>query len=129
MAPVAGPFATSLALTRSAGTVGYGTTLTLTGSLLRADGTPVADAAVQVLSRTAGQYSVVVLSTLRTASDGRIATGFAPRTSAEYQLRYGGDSFNAPALSNKTVAYVQPHVTGAFSPAGLKLGQASVVPL
>jgi lipoprotein-anchoring transpeptidase ErfK/SrfK len=125
--PAAGPLATSLALTRSAGTVGYGGTLTLTGALLQSDGTPVADAAVQVLSRTAGQYSVVVLSTLRTASDGRIVTGFVPRTTAEYQLRYGGDSLHAPATSNKSVTSVQPHVSGAFAPAGLKLGRASVL--
>jgi lipoprotein-anchoring transpeptidase ErfK/SrfK len=123
----AGPFATTLALTRSAGTVVYGATLTLSGALTRVDGAPIADAAVQVLSRTAGQSGVVVLASIRTGPDGRLVRQVSPRTTAEYQLRYGGDSFNAPTVSNKTVNRVQPRISGAFTPAGLKLGQTSVL--
>ena len=123
----AGPFATSLALTPSAGTVTYGAVLTLTGGLTRADGTPVVGAPVQVLSRTAGQLSKVVLATLRTDSNGQIVRQVSPRTTAEYQLRYGGDALDAPALSNKTVTTLQPRISGAFTPAGVKLGQTSVL--
>jgi hypothetical protein len=123
----AGPVASSLTLTRSAGTVLYGGTLTLTGALSRADGTPLVDAKVQVLSRTAGQSSRVVLATVRTDSNGRLAYALAPRVTAEYQLRYGGDTLTAPATSNKTVSQLRPRINGAFTPAGLKLGQTSVL--
>jgi len=123
----AGPFATSLTLTRSAGSVVFGAMLTLTGQLSRTDGTPVTNAPVQVLARTLGQSSNVVLATLRTGSDGRLSRQVSPRTSAEYQLRYGGDSLSAPALSNKAVSALQPRLSGAFSPAGVKLGQTSVL--
>jgi 5-hydroxyisourate hydrolase-like protein (transthyretin family) len=123
----AGPVASYLAVTRSAGTVTYGATLTLTGGLSRADGSPIADAPVQVLSRTAGQDSRVVLATVRTDGNGRIAYVLSPRLTAEYQLRYGGDALTAPAVSNKTVSNLQPRITGAFTPAGLKVGQTSVV--
>ena len=123
----AGPFAATLTLTRSAGTVIYGGTFTLSGALTRVDGAPIADAAVQVLSRTAGQLGVVVLTTLRTGPDGRLARQVSPRTTAEYQLRFGGDALNAPTVSNKTVSRVQPRISGAFAPAGLKLGQTSVL--
>jgi lipoprotein-anchoring transpeptidase ErfK/SrfK len=107
--------------------VTYGATLTLTGGLARADGTPLVDAPVQVLSRTGGQDSRVVLATVRTDSSGRLVYVFSPRVTAEYQLRYGGDAVTAPAVSNKTVSYLQPRINGAFTPAGLKLGQTSVL--
>jgi hypothetical protein len=123
----AGPFETTLAVTRSAGTVVFGATLTLTGSLNRSDGTPLVDAPVQVLSRTAGQDSRVVLATVRTGTDGRLSYRLSPRTTSEYQLRYGGDALSSPSLSNKTVSNVQPRVSGAFTPAGVKLGQTSVL--
>ncbi len=123
----AGPFTTSLTLTRSVGAVTYGGVLTLTGALTRMDGSPVADAPVQILSRTAGQDSRVVLASLRTGADGRIARQVSPRTTAEYQLRYPGDAVSAPALSNKTVTYLRPRISGAFTPAGVKLGQTSVL--
>jgi hypothetical protein len=116
-----------LSLTRSAGTVTYGATLTLAGLLQRSDGSPIADAPVQVLSRTAGQQSRVVLVTVRTGTDGRLNRLVTPRTTAEYQLRYGGDPLNAAAVSNKVVSYLRPRIGGAFAPAGLKLGQTSVV--
>jgi N-acetylmuramoyl-L-alanine amidase len=125
--PPAGPLATSLALTRSAGTVTFGTTLTLSGVLTRADGSGVPDAPVQVLARTAGQSSRVVLATVRTGADGRFSLGTSPRTTSEYQLRYGGDALDAPALSNKTVSGVRPRISAAFSPAGVKLGQTSLL--
>jgi N-acetylmuramoyl-L-alanine amidase len=125
--PTGDPVATMLSLTRSAGTVTYGGVLTLTGALTRADGSPVVDAAVQLVSRTAGQSARVVLTTLRTGSDGRLSGQVSPRTTAEYQLRYGGDGLDAAALSNKTVSAVLPRVSGAFAPAGIKLGQSSVV--
>jgi hypothetical protein len=123
----AGPFAATLSLARSAGTVGYGATLTLTGALARADGTPIGDAAVQVLSRTAGQDSRVVLATVRTGADGRLTRLVSPRTTAEYQLRYGGDALNGPAASSKTVVTLQPRISGSFAPAIVKLGQTSVL--
>jgi hypothetical protein len=123
----AGPVPSYLSVTRSAGTVTYGGTLTLTGGLTRADGSPLVDAPVQVLSRTAGQDSRVVLATVRTDSSGRLVYVFSPRVTAEYQLRYGGDPGTAPALSNKTVSYLQPRINGAFTPAGLKLGQTTVL--
>jgi lipoprotein-anchoring transpeptidase ErfK/SrfK len=125
--PTGDPVATTLSLTRSAGTVTYGGVLTLTGALTRADGSPVVDAAVQLVSRTAGQSARVVLTTLRTGSDGRLSGQVSPRTTAEYQLRYGGDALDAAALSNKTVSAVLPRVSGAIAPAGIKLGQSSVV--
>ncbi|MBK5306950.1 MAG: murein L,D-transpeptidase [Frankiaceae bacterium] len=123
----AGPFVVALSLTRSVGTVTYGGTVTLSGALTRADGSPVVDAPVQVLSRTGGQDSRVVLATVRTGSDGRLVRLVSPRTTAEYQLRYGGDALNAPAVSNKVVTTLKPRISGAFSPAGLKLGQTSVL--
>ena len=123
----AGPFATALTFTRSAGTVVYGAVLTLTGRLTRADGTPIVDAPVQVLSRTAGQNAKVVLATVRTGSDGRLRRQVSPRTTAEYQLRYGGDAMSAPALSNKAVSSLQPRISGGFTPAGAMLGQTSVL--
>jgi N-acetylmuramoyl-L-alanine amidase len=122
-----GPAASYLAVTRSAGTVTYGATLTLTGGLARADGSPVADAPVQVLSRTAGQDSRVVLATVRTDSAGHLAYVLSPRVTAEYQLRYGGDTLTAPAVSNKTVSNLRPRINGAFTPAGLKEGQTCVL--
>jgi N-acetylmuramoyl-L-alanine amidase len=125
--PTTVPFATSLSLTRSAGTVRYGGVLTLTGALIRSDGSPVVDAAVQVLARTAGQSSNVVLATVRTGSDGRLARQVSPRTTAEYQLRYGGDALSAPAVSNKTVTNVQPRINGVLTPSVVKLGQTSVL--
>jgi hypothetical protein len=118
---------TYLSVTRSAGTVTYGATLTLTGGLSRADGSPLVDAPVQVLSRTAGQDSRVVLATVRTDASGRLSYVLSPRVSAEYQLRYGGGALDAPSVSNKTVSYLRPRINGAFSPAGLKLGQTSVL--
>jgi lipoprotein-anchoring transpeptidase ErfK/SrfK len=123
----AGPVATQLRLTRSAGTVVYGATLTLTGTLTRVDGTPLVDAAVQVLSRTGGQTSRVVLATVRTDANGRLSYLLSPRVTAEYQLRYGGDALMAPTVSNKTVSSLRPRINGAFTPAGLKLGQTSVL--
>lgn len=121
------PSATGLRLTRSAGTVTYGAALTLSGRLTRADGSPVTGAPVQLLSRTAGQSSTVVLATLRTGAEGQLSRQVTPRTTAEYQLRYGGDALTTPGSSNKTVTYVQPRISGAFTPAGVKLGQASML--
>ncbi|GAC1609895.1 MAG: hypothetical protein NVS3B26_13700 [Mycobacteriales bacterium] len=123
----AGPFATALVLSRPHGTVLYGTALTITGRLGRTDGTPIANAPVQILSRTAGQSANAVLATVRTGSDGRLSRPVSPRTTAEYQLRYGGDEFSAPAVSNRAVSSLQPRVSGAFTPAGVKLGQTSVL--
>jgi N-acetylmuramoyl-L-alanine amidase len=123
----AGPVATFLSLTRSAGTVTYGGVVSFTGGLARADGTPVANAPVQLLSRTAGQTSNVVLSTVRTGSDGRLTAQASPRTTAEYMFRFGGDAATAPSTSNKTVVNLRPTVTGAFAPAGIKLHQSSVL--
>ncbi|MDT7551372.1 MAG: hypothetical protein QOE84_3766 [Actinomycetota bacterium] len=125
--PAGAPVATTLTLSPSAGTVTYGGLLTLTGSLTRSDGSPVVDAAVQVLSRTAGQSANVVLATVRTGSDGRLSSSTTPRTTSEYQLRYGGDTVSSPALSNRTVVALQPRINGAFTPAGIKLGQTSVL--
>ena len=125
--PPSGPFATSLRLTRSAGTLPYGATLTLTGLLTRLDGTAVADAPVQVLARTGGQASRVVLATVRTGSDGRLSRAVTPRTTSEYQLRFGGDALDAPTTSNKTVSSVQPRISGGFTPAGLLLGQSAAL--
>src|SRR4051794_24027180 len=123
----AGPVASYLAVTRSAGTVTYGATLTLTGGLSRADGSPIADAPVQVLSRTAGQDSRVVLASVRTDVNGRLSYVLTPRVTAEYQLRYGGGAPTAPAVSNKTVSSLRPRINGVFTPAGIKLGQTSVL--
>jgi lipoprotein-anchoring transpeptidase ErfK/SrfK len=123
----AGPVPTYRSVTRSAGTVTYGATLTLTGGLSRADGTPLVNAPVQVLSRTAGQSNRVVLATVRTDSSGRLSYVLSPRVTAEYQLRYGGDALDAPSVSNKTVSYLRPRINGTFTPAGLKLGQTSVL--
>jgi hypothetical protein len=125
--PGGAPLATTLTLTRSAGTVAYGGVLTLSGTLTHSDGSPVADAAVQILSRTAGQSANVVLATVRTGSGGGVNAAVTPRTTSEYQLRFGGDPVSAPALSNKTVTAVQPRINGAFTPAGVKLGQTSVL--
>jgi N-acetylmuramoyl-L-alanine amidase len=123
----AGPVASYLAVTRSAGTVTYGATLTLTGGLSRADGSAIADAPVQVLARTAGQDSRVVLATVRTDSAGHLAYVLSPRVTAEYQLRYGGDTLTAPTVSNKTVSNLRPRINGSFAPAGIKVGQTSVL--
>jgi hypothetical protein len=87
----------------------------------------VVDAPVQVLARTAGQTSRGVLATVRTDSSGRLAYVLSPRVTAEYQLRYGGGALDAPSVSNKTVSYLRPRINGAFTPAGLKLGQQSVL--
>src|SRR4051794_3122851 len=86
----AGPVASYLAVTRSAGTVTYGATLTLTGGLSRADGSPIADAPVQVLSRTAGQDSRGVLASIRTDADGRLAHVLSPPGTAGDPPRDGG---------------------------------------
>jgi lipoprotein-anchoring transpeptidase ErfK/SrfK len=127
-APVpAGPVPTALSVTRSAGTVAYGGTLTLTGGLSRADGSPIVDAPVQVLARTGGETSRVVLATVRTGADGRLTYVLSPRVTAEYQLRYGGDALTASSVSNKTVSNLRPRVSGVFTPAGLKLGQTSIL--
>jgi lipoprotein-anchoring transpeptidase ErfK/SrfK len=123
----AGPVASYLAVTRSAGTVTYGATLRLTGGLSRADGSPIVDGPVQVVWRTAGQDSRVVLASVRTDANGRLAYVLSPRVTAEYQLRYGGDALTAPSVSNKTVSNVLPRINGAFTPAGLKVGQTSVL--
>lgn len=123
----AGPVPSYLAVTRSAGTVTYGGTLTLTGGLSRADGSPIADAPVQVLSRTGGTTSRIVLATVRTDSAGRISYVVTPRVTAEYQLRYAGDALTTPSISNKTISSLRPRINGAFTPAGLRLGQTSVL--
>lgn len=123
----AGPAPSYLAVTASAGTVTYGGTLTLTGGLTRGDGSPIADASVQVLSRTAGQDSRVVLATVRTDSGGRLSYVLTPRVTAEYQLRYDGDGVTAASVSNPTASDLRPRINGAFTPAGVKLGQPSVL--
>ncbi|MCW2725956.1 MAG: hypothetical protein JWN35_2877 [Frankiales bacterium] len=121
------PAATTLTLSRSNGTVVYGGVLTLTGRLTYTDGSPVAGALVDVWSRTQGQAARLRVTRVRTGADGRAYARITPRTSAEYQLRYAGDAASAGALSPLLAANVQPRLTGAFSPAGLQLGQTSVL--
>jgi hypothetical protein len=116
-----------LSLTRSVGTVTFGAVLTLTGVLTRMDGSGIGDAPVQVVSRTGGQSGTVVVATVRTGSDGRLVSRLSPRTTAEYQLRYGGGSLDAPSSSNKTVANVRPRISGAFATSGLKARQTTVL--
>jgi hypothetical protein len=121
------PAATTLTLTRSAGAVGYGGVLTLTGRLARADGTAVAGAPVELWSRTQGQAGRLRVARVTTGRDGRAVARITPRTSAEYQLRYAGNTLSAAASSPRVAANVRPRLTGGFSPAGLRLGETSVL--
>jgi hypothetical protein len=120
------PQSAALTLAAAPATVPYGSGLTLSGGLTAA-GAPVAGAPVQVLSRTAGQTGRVVLATVATGIDGSLSVVVTPRTTAEYELRYGGSAAASPALSNPVVAAVQPRMTAALAPSGIRLGDTAVL--
>ena len=118
---------TQLTLARSTGTVSYGVPLGLTGTLTRADGSPVSGAVVGVWSRTLGQAGRYKVAEASTDSNGRMSSRIVPRTSAEYTLRYAGSAADLPATSNPVSAAVQPRLAGRFLPAGIALKQTAVL--
>lgn len=123
----ASPLASTLTLTANTSKVVYGVKLGLIASLTRPDGSPVTDALVTAWSRTQGQDGRVKVAEGRTNENGRVQFLLTPRTSAEYQVRFGGDALTLPGESNLVAANVQPRITGAFSPASVPLKQTSVL--
>jgi len=122
-----GPIATTLSLTVSTTKVLYGVQLGLIGALNRADGAPVSGARLDLFSRTQGQSGRVLVASVTTDGNGRAQAKLVPRTSAEYQMRFAGDSTTLRADSNLAASNVQPRLSGAFSPAGIALKQTSVL--
>ncbi|MCA1712319.1 MAG: L,D-transpeptidase family protein [Actinobacteria bacterium] len=123
----ASPLETTLTLSANTTKVLYGVRLGLLAALSRADGSPVADALVTAWSRTQGQNSRVKVAEGRTNEYGRVQFLLTPRTSAEYQVRFGGDALTLPDDSNVVSANVQPRLSAAFNPAAVPLKQASVL--
>ena len=121
------PVGSSLTLTASTSKVTYGVLLGLTGALTRSDGSAIVDGVVTLWSRTLGQDGRIKVGEGRTNTYGRVQIKIVPRTSAEYQMRYGGDTLTLPASSNLVASNVQPRLTGAFAPASVPLKQTAVL--
>jgi hypothetical protein len=121
------PLSSTLSLTASTSSVVYGVQLGLIGTLTRPDGSAIADAPVTLWSRTLGQSGRVKVGEGRTNSYGRVQVKIVPRTNAEYEMRYAGDTFSTAATSNLVASNVQPRVTGAFNPPSVPLKASSVL--
>jgi peptidoglycan hydrolase-like protein with peptidoglycan-binding domain len=122
------PAPTTLRLRPSTSVVAAGRTLTITGRLYEtATGRPLAGQRVAVYARTGGTTATRLLATVTTRPDGLLHHAVVPRTSAEYQLRYAGDAFDAAAASERVVVRVLPRVALRLSPGALLAGQTSTV--
>lgn len=123
------PAPTTLRIAPQSGTTVYaGSRVTLAGRLFQSTGgKAVAGVAVDLLARTGGTTTVRRLATLRTRADGLVLHAITPRVSEEYQLRFAGNAFDAPAVSPKTVVRVQPRINARFSPSAVLRGQSTAV--
>ncbi|MEA2389627.1 MAG: large repetitive protein, partial [Thermoleophilaceae bacterium] len=96
--------ASSRAQPLTAATVGFGRRAQARGSLLRAGGTPVAGAVVEVWSRPAMAGAAArLVRRVRTSSTGGFAYPAPAGTSRTLHFRYAGSAALRPAASNVTV--------------------------
>lgn len=126
-APSPTPAGSTLTLSASTTSVVYGVRLGLVGALTDGAGAAVPGAQLSVYSRTQGQDGRVLVATVTTNEYGRAQALLVPRTSAEYEMRFAGDGAVPPARSNPVASNVQPRLQAAFTPAGIRLGQGTVL--
>ncbi len=129
MSPSPTPTVTTptLRITASTTHVVYGVALGVIGALTAPDGSPVQGARLDLFSRTQGQSSRVRVGAVTTDQNGRGQVKLVPRTSAEYQMRFAGDDTVAATDSDVVASNVRPRLRAGFTPAGIRLGQSSVL--
>jgi Bacterial Ig-like domain (group 3) len=109
-ASVAGP--TSLTAHVSPGTVTYGATITLSGSLHKTgDGTAVSGAAIAVQSKAVGATTWSALTTAHTSATGAWTATTRPGANRSYRAVFAGDVANLASTSPTVVVVVDPKVT------------------
>ena len=125
-------------LTTSATEVVAGTAVTLTGRVTDLAGLARAGEQFDVVSRTGGTRSGVVIGRVTSDADGLASLIWTPRTSSEYLLRRvarpAGDSDSAGAGagagtgdSDRRTVHVQPRLTGALAPTSVVTGSATTL--
>ncbi|HYU85512.1 MAG TPA: Ig-like domain-containing protein, partial [Kribbellaceae bacterium] len=102
----------------------YGGSVTLTGKLLRADGTgPIAGAALKLFALQKGQSSWRLLRTATTDSSGTAKYVYKPSATNQFQWRwYSGSTYLIGSGSNIATVGVRPVVSAYVSRSSLPLG-------
>lgn len=113
---------TTLTTTATATTVTAGGRSTLTGTLRKRAGAPVAGRTVTVWTRPGGHRSWSPAASLPTTSRGTVRWTFTPTSSTAVQLRYAGSAAERPATATRTIA-LRPKVTAAMSARRVDVGR------
>ena len=117
---VRSPHRTSMSLARTPEPLPYGAAVRLTGTLSSlAVGQPAS-----LWVRRGGTSTPLLVATARTVSGGIYAFSYTPQWSAEYQVRYAGNRFDFPSVSDRRVVSVTPLVSLALSASRTGVGRA-----
>jgi hypothetical protein len=95
-------FATAMA-TLATQTITGGHTTTIGGTLLRSDGTPVANGVLDLSQRFGGSSAFRDIGLITTGSDGSWTATVEPAMHTTYLASYGGDANNAPTTGQEVV--------------------------
>lgn len=126
-APAPSPSATSTAVLRlstSVGRVVAGADVVLTGRATDPAGAPLSDELLDVVSRTGGTTSSVVIGRMSTGPDGLATLVWKPRTTSEYVLRRVAQPRSD---SDRRVVTLQPRLSMAVAPSTLVTGSAATL--
>ncbi len=119
--------ATTVTLRSSVGKALWGTPITLSGVLTRADAAPVANAPVELYGKTVGATDLRLLRRVQTDGAGTATTSVALSRTTDFQWRFRGDAFSAASDSPHAVVQMLPRVSLATSPASILRGETSVL--
>ncbi|MCW2615524.1 MAG: hypothetical protein JWN08_2518 [Frankiales bacterium] len=122
-----GPSATSTAVLRlstSVGRVVAGADVVLTGRATDPAGVPLAGELLDVVSRTGGTTTSVVVGRLTTGADGLGSFTWKPRTTGEYLLRRVA---RPGSVSDRRVVVLQPRLSAAVAPSTQVTGSAATL--
>ncbi len=105
----------------------WGTRITLSSVLTRADSAPVANAPVELYGTTLGANDLRLLRRVQTDGTGTATTVIGLSRSTDFQWRFQGDAFSAASESPHAVVRMLPRVSLAVSPASILKGETAVV--
>lgn len=106
--------------------VAYGDIVILIGYFTLADGTPLANEAVQMKQRKTGTTTWSHVSTRKTSDTGSYNFGRTPSRNMDYRIVYQGSTKFFGTISRTITVKVKPEVTGGWSDGSIRAGQSSV---
>lgn len=118
---------TTLTVTVNDTGISYGESVTISGSLVRADtGAALAGRSVKIEGRTAASGGYAPIATLTTDANGAVTLTRAPKASAEYRVRYAGGADGGPSIGTRKVA-VSPVLSATLSAATVVAGKKATL--